>query len=266
MADAAEGPALVGSHHALCRVFDHEQVALRGERHDRVHLAGNAAVVHRNDRARAWRNGTGDPGLVDVERIGPDIDEHGDTAAQHERVGGRHEGIRRHDHFIAWPDIRQDRRHLERRSAGMRQQRLATSGALFKPCVAAAGKRAVPRKVTLGMSLGDIPELLAGHVGLVERNIDGRQPAFLATVSNEPPNGKLTPRRIRARSKSSSLSRTAFVRPVIRNSSRGSNCRAGWRLTKRTISISGKRRETNDEVLATTKPALSTLILSSATV
>ena len=137
---------------------------------DRVHFAGHAGVVHRHDRPGARRDRGLDQPFVEIERVLPDVDEHRDRAAQHERIRRRHEGEGRHDHFVAALDVEQQRRHVERRGAGMRQQRLGAAGSLLDPLMAAFRERAVAGKVGVAMRFGQIVEFLARRVRAVEWN------------------------------------------------------------------------------------------------
>ena len=100
---------------------------------DRVHLARRrrrsapatiALRARRDQRARA--------ALVEVQRVGPDVDEHRPRAAQHERVGRRDERERRaRSPRRPGCDVEQQRRHLERvRARGRRQEGLGRPRAL----------------------------------------------------------------------------------------------------------------------------------------
>jgi len=53
----------------------------------------------------------------------------------------------------------------------MGQQRFPGTSALFQPSRAKFGEVAVPRQMSLGMGLRDVPQLLASHVWLVKRDI-----------------------------------------------------------------------------------------------
>ena len=52
----------------------------------------------------------------------------------------------------------------------MRQQRLAAARTLLQPFVAAFGKRPITGKAAIEVCLGNVVQLLAGHVGAVEGN------------------------------------------------------------------------------------------------
>ena len=68
----------------------------------------------------------------------------------------------------------QDRGHFQRSRARVREKRLLGADALLEPGVALLRELPVTRQVPDGMGLGDVPELLAGHVGLVEWDVHGR--------------------------------------------------------------------------------------------
>src|SRR5207249_2660378 len=121
----------------------------------------------------------------------------------------------------------------------------------------------VPREMTLGMRLTDVPQLFAGHVGLVERNTHWVVSGFVPTTSNDPPAGNDTPSWISTRSRSMTLLRTAFAARPILSSSRGSNSPTILRLRSRATAKRGSSKETKDETWVTVNPASSTLDLIS---
>ena len=59
-----------------------------GDLEYRVHLARDACVVHGHDGAGARGDGRLELALVKVHRIGADVDEYGNGAAEHECVRG----------------------------------------------------------------------------------------------------------------------------------------------------------------------------------
>jgi hypothetical protein len=171
VADAAERASLVRRHDALGRVFHHAETVRLRQGHDRVHLARHAGVVHRNDGPRPGRDGLLDPALVQVEGVLADVDEHRHAAPQHEGIRRRDEGVRGHDHLIARLDVQQQRGHLQRRRAGMGEQGLGAAGLALQPGVALLGEGAVARQRPVEVGPGDVEQLLARHVRLVERNL-----------------------------------------------------------------------------------------------
>ena len=52
---------------------------------------------------------------------------------------------------------------------------LAAAGPLFKPLVATLGERAIARQHVAELGFGNVIKLLAGHVGLVERDFRATQ-------------------------------------------------------------------------------------------
>ncbi len=176
MADTAQRPALVGRHDALRRILDHQQVVAAGDVHDGIHLAGHTCVMHRHDGLGARRDRRFDFALVDVQRIGTDIDKHRHGAAQHEGVGRGDEGKRRHDDLVARLQVGQHRGDFQRSRARMRQQRLLAADALLQPAIAFARELAVAGQVAAGVGLRDIPEFFAGHIRLIEGDVHIRIP------------------------------------------------------------------------------------------
>jgi hypothetical protein len=70
IANRPERPASVGRQQRLGRVLDHAATGAWRDRHDRVHLAADAGIVHRNDRAGSIGDGCLDLPFVDVEGVG----------------------------------------------------------------------------------------------------------------------------------------------------------------------------------------------------
>ena len=95
-------------------ILDRECAVSGGDVHDGVHLTSDARVVHGDNRFRTRRDRVLDQRLVEVQGVRADLDEHGDGAAEHERVRGRDEGEGWHDHLVAWPHVHERRRQLER--------------------------------------------------------------------------------------------------------------------------------------------------------
>ena len=171
IADRAERAVLVTGHDALRGVFDDLQTMTPGDGRDRIHFAGDAGVMHRNDRAGPRRDRVLDQPFIEIERVLPDIDEHRHRAAQHEGVGGRHEGVGRQDDLVAAFQVEQQRGHVQRGRAGMRQQCLGAAGSLLDPLMTALGERPVAGKMIVALRLGRIDHLLAGGVRSVERDV-----------------------------------------------------------------------------------------------
>lgn len=111
-----------------------------GNVHDLVHCYRNARIVHDEDRPGSGCDGILDECLVDVKRVRPDIYEHRRRPAQDHRVGGRHEGVGGHDHFVAWPEIEQHRSHLQRGRAAVGKEGFGRAGARLQPFGARPGE------------------------------------------------------------------------------------------------------------------------------
>ena len=86
IADGTQRTTLVAGHDGLRRILDTPQMVALSGRNDGIHLASDAGVVHRNDRARTRRNRGLDQPFVEVERVFPDVDKDRYRAAQHESV------------------------------------------------------------------------------------------------------------------------------------------------------------------------------------
>ena len=59
---------------------------------NRIHLARDARVVNDDNRASARGDQSFKKTLVHIQRVGPDIDEHGPRSAQRKRVYGGDKG------------------------------------------------------------------------------------------------------------------------------------------------------------------------------
>ena len=167
-AEPAERSAPIRGAQRLSGVFDHRQGVRTRDRHDGVHLAGHPCVVHRHDGARPLRDGGLDLTLVDIESVGPDVDEDGHAAAKHERVGGRDERERRHDDFVARLNAGDKRRHLERSRAGLRQERPAASDRICQPLFAPPRELPVARQMRPVDRFANVVELPPGDVRPIE--------------------------------------------------------------------------------------------------
>ena len=88
VADAAESSALVACHDALRGVLDDQEMMPGGDIHDRVHLAGDAGVVDRNDGPCLVGDGVLNLCLINIHGIRTDIHEDNGGAAQHKGVRG----------------------------------------------------------------------------------------------------------------------------------------------------------------------------------
>src|SRR6202163_1036803 len=133
-------------------------------------MARDAGVFNGHDRELTRRDRAGDERFVEVERVGAHFDELTGRAAKHERVRRGDERVRRHDHFVARSDLGEQRRHLERRGARVRQQRAFRVGLALQPFLREAAEAAVAGKVRGRDRFGDVAQLVARLVRLVERD------------------------------------------------------------------------------------------------
>ncbi len=140
-----------------------------GHGEDAVHVAGDAGIVHRQDGLAARAQRRRDQRLVQVQRVGADVDEHRYRAAQHEGIGGGAEGEGRQDHLVPGTDAGQQRRQFQRRGARRRQQRPVRAEALLQALPAQRGERAVAGQLATVMRLADEFEFLTGQVRAIER-------------------------------------------------------------------------------------------------
>jgi len=94
-------------------VLDQADPVAFGDAVEGVHVAADARVVHHDDRLAPSRDGGFDKPLVEVEGVRAAVDEHCCRATQAEGAGRGAERERRHDHFVAGPDVKQHRRHVQ---------------------------------------------------------------------------------------------------------------------------------------------------------
>jgi hypothetical protein len=96
-------------------IFDDRQVVLQGQLLERIHIAGQPAEMHGDDRlqapARPQRRATAPPldlGLhlvqVDIQCVRVDIDEHRASADMLDHIGRGAKGHRRCQHRVARAD------------------------------------------------------------------------------------------------------------------------------------------------------------------
>ena len=109
---------------------------LPGDGVDGIHLAGYPRVVYRHYRLRLFGDGPLDQLLVEVHRVGADVDEHALGPAHGERVGRGDERERGHYHLVAGFDSAEQRRHLERVRAAGGEQRPGAARLGLQPGVA----------------------------------------------------------------------------------------------------------------------------------
>ena len=93
-------------------ILNYSNAMFLGQRHDRVHLAGDAGIMHQDNRPRPFGDQIGQLVFIQVERIWANVSEHRPRPAQREGVDSGDKGKRRDDDLIAGLDVEQQRRHL----------------------------------------------------------------------------------------------------------------------------------------------------------
>jgi hypothetical protein len=173
-AHRAERPVAILAEEAVRRILDDVDAVARRKREDGRHLAADARVVHDDDRFRTRRDQALELRFVDVERVRPNVGEYRPRAAQHERVGDRHEGERWNDHLVAGLQVQQQRGHLQRMGAGRGDQRARDAERVSQQCLAALRERLIAGNLPDRHRLRDVLELAAGQRGAVEGNAQVR--------------------------------------------------------------------------------------------
>ena len=118
---------------------------------------------------------------IDIQRIGPNIDEHRNGSAQHHRICRRRKCIGRHDDFIPRTEVRQDGGHFKRSRARMRQQGVTRAHALLEPGLAAAGVVIVSFQFPPSDRVRKIRNLVAGDGRQIEWNSSNLRSCFVST-------------------------------------------------------------------------------------
>ena len=140
----------------LRRILNHEQIVLLSYCPDGIHLAGDTRVVHGNNRSRPRRNRRFNQLLIEIERIGTNIDKNGHRTLQDERIRRRTKRIGRHNDLVAWLQIRTNRRDFKRCCARMHEQILLASKLFFEKSVHALRPLAIARNMPIGKSFRDV--------------------------------------------------------------------------------------------------------------
>ena len=133
-----------------------------GNVHDRVHLTGNAGIVHDADDLGLIGDGTLDKSLVNVHRVRADVDKHELCPGEDEGVCGAGEGEAREDDLVPRLKAAQECCHIKSGAAARGEEHLLRVKALFEPCVALLGKAAVAADLVRGDGLLDIFHFVPG--------------------------------------------------------------------------------------------------------
>ena len=117
--EGAHLAALAGCAHRLTGIFDHRQAMAPGDRHDGVHVAGDAPVVHDQNAPRLGCDRRFDRSGIDVHRLPVDINEDGNRVVVQDTRGtaGPREG--RCDDFVPRSDATGGDTHVQRRCAAV---------------------------------------------------------------------------------------------------------------------------------------------------
>ena len=102
----------------LSRVLDHVQTVPAGDPVDGVHVRTLAEQVNRHDRSRARRDFRFDLLRINVECVGVDVGEDRRGPEPADGAGGGEKGERRHDDFVARPDLQGVQRQQQGIGAG----------------------------------------------------------------------------------------------------------------------------------------------------
>ena len=111
-----------------------------------------------------------DQPVVDVQGIRADVDENRPRAAQSDRIRRRDERVRRHDDFVARPQVAEHGRQFEGRRARRSHQHFADAEALLEQ--PSTGPRELPVAIDLARAddFGHVFQFPAGDVRLDEGN------------------------------------------------------------------------------------------------
>ena len=126
--------------------------------------------MHREDRLGPRGDRLLDQRLVDVQRVGADVDEDRPGPEPDDGVGGRDERERRQDHLVARPQVAQHGGHLERRRARRRHQHFRNREAILQDPTTSLREVAIAGDVAEGDSLGNVIKLFTGDERLVVGN------------------------------------------------------------------------------------------------
>ena len=106
--------ALAAPLRAMCMraIFDHHQIVLFSNRHDRIHISHLRRQVDHDDRFGRRGDRRFDRLGVDATGVGINIDNHRDAAGGDRRSGGGRKGISGYDHLVTPANISGTQRNL----------------------------------------------------------------------------------------------------------------------------------------------------------
>ena len=134
-------------------VLDHHEAVFTCYGAKRIHLTADTGIVDRRHNARPRRYGVLGQRLVEIQRVGANVNEDEPRAAQSDRIRERWKGERGHDDFVTRPDVREQHRHLERSRAGMREKHSAGPELVLEELSAPTREWPVAREVRVRGSL-----------------------------------------------------------------------------------------------------------------
>jgi hypothetical protein len=117
-------------------VLHHRKTVALGNFPDTVHLAGDACVVHDENRLGSRRYRSLDERLIEVEGVAAHVDEDWNGTPLHDRIGGRGKRERGHDDLVPRLQLAEDCSHFERGCARGNEQSHWTGQRLLQPALA----------------------------------------------------------------------------------------------------------------------------------
>lgn len=139
-----------------------------GNGHDPAHATGHAGVMDRENRLGLRRNGPFDQGVVDIHRVGRNIDKSRLDAEPHKSVDRRNEREGGNDNLVAGLQVAKNCGHLQRCGARRRHQHPMDAEALFKQRGTRLRKVAIGGDIAQGHGLGNVIQLFSRHERFVE--------------------------------------------------------------------------------------------------
>ena len=124
LADAAHAASFVLRAVGLGGVLDHYQAVAIRDLHDRIHVAGLAVEVNRNDRLRARRDRLFKLTGIEREGRGVNVNENGLRAGVADGRHRCHESERNSDDFVFRSHARREQRKVESAGAGVDAYRI----------------------------------------------------------------------------------------------------------------------------------------------
>ena len=170
MADASQRSAFVVRVDAVGCILHHQQVVFLGQRHDGIHIAGHARIVHHHYHPRLFVYQRLYVLRCHVRVVSPAVGKSYHCPFADKRDGRRHKRVRRHYHLVARLQVAQHGAHLQRIRARRAEQTLTESVVFLKESVTQLGKIAVTRHGCRMAHLLYIAQFSARAVWLIKWN------------------------------------------------------------------------------------------------